>query len=104
VNLDAVTAAVEIQEAFARVPGPLQQIIVKMGLHRGATIAVTSNRTLDYFGRTVNIAARVQGASEPGELLLSESVLADAPVAPLLAARGIAPVRRSVFSVRPKAA
>ena len=31
-------------------------------MHRGHAIAVTSNNQMDYFGQTVNIAARILGA------------------------------------------
>jgi class 3 adenylate cyclase len=34
-------------------------VILKIGVHKGAAIAVTLNDRLDYFGQTVNIAARV---------------------------------------------
>ncbi len=93
-NVDAVLAALEIQDGFATVAEPLRQITVKIGLHRGPTIAVTSNRMLDYFGRTVNIAARVQGASESGEILVSETVLSDPLVSRLVATRGLTAERR----------
>jgi class 3 adenylate cyclase len=77
VNADAVRAALEIQERFSRSTSPLDTVEVKLGLHRGPVIAVTSNRALDYFGRTVNIAARIQGASAPREVLLSEAAFDD---------------------------
>ena len=34
--------------------------VLKMSLHRGHAIAVTSNEAVDDFGQTVNIAARIQ--------------------------------------------
>lgn len=91
VNLDGVLAAVEIQQTFAAIEAPLDAISVKIGVHRGPAIAVTSNRVLDYFGRTVNLAARLQGASQPGDVLLSETVLDDPEVRNALAARGLTP-------------
>ena len=36
-----------------------RELILKIGIHSGAAIAVTLNERLDYFGQTVNIAARV---------------------------------------------
>src|SRR5205807_4819597 len=87
VNKDAVAAAIEIQRAFARAsPGP-GLIAVKLGLHRGPAIAVTSNRMLDFFGRTVNIAARVQASAHPREVLMTEAVACDPAVAKLLDAQ-----------------
>jgi len=89
VNANALMAAMEIQRGFAEVSPPLNQIAVKIGLHRGATIAVTSNRMLDYFGRTVNIAARVQSASESGEVLATDAVTSDPSAAAWLTTSGI---------------
>jgi class 3 adenylate cyclase len=86
---DAVQAALEIREGFAAADQPLGQVEVKLGLHRGPTIAVTSNRMLDYFGRTVNIAARVQGKSGPREILMTDEVAGDPEVAAELQRRGL---------------
>lgn len=60
---------------------------LKMGLHSGRCIAVTLNERLDYFGSTVNLAARLQGRSRRGEVVLSESLAADPAVTPLLQGR-----------------
>src|SRR5436305_12754486 len=49
-------------------------IILKIGAHCGPSIAVALNENLDYFGQTVNIAARVQALAEDGEICLSETV------------------------------
>ena len=93
VNLDAVRAAFQIQTQFAAHPGALMNVEVKIGLHRGAAIAVTSNRALDFFGRTINIAARVQGRSKPREVLLTDNVLADPAVRAFIAEKGATPER-----------
>jgi class 3 adenylate cyclase len=69
-------------------------VIVKIGIHTGPCIAVTLNERLDYFGRTVNTAARIQGLSEGRDIVLSK-VVADAPeVSSLLETAGYA---RSAF-------
>lgn len=47
---------------------------LKIGLHTGTCIAVELNDQLDYFGRTVNIAARVQGLAGPGEIVCTSCV------------------------------
>ena len=60
---------------------------LKMGLHGGRCIAVTLNERLDYFGSTVNMAARLQGRSHRGEVILSEQLAADPAVVPLLQSR-----------------
>ena len=60
-------------------------IVIKLGLHRGPCIAVTLNERLDYFGGTVNLAARLQGRSEGGDIVLSDALLAEPQVKALLA-------------------
>jgi class 3 adenylate cyclase len=56
---------------------PLQ---VRIGIHCGAALVVPLNGINDYFGSTVNVAARVESKANDGECLVSETVLAD-PVA-----------------------
>jgi class 3 adenylate cyclase len=65
-----------------------QDIVLKIGIHRGPSIAVTLNERLDYFGRTVNIAARVPNRANGYEICFSESVR-DAPGVEALVARYI---------------
>jgi class 3 adenylate cyclase len=75
-----VRAALAIQhdtEAFNRgraAPG----IVLKLGLHLGACIAVTAGGVLDYFGSAVNTASRLEHQCQGGEVILSAAVLADA--------------------------
>jgi len=84
---DAVGAALDMLagvEALNRDLGA-RNLILKIGVHQGAAIAVTLNDRLDYFGQTVNVAARVQGLADAGEVYLTREVR-DAPgVAALLA-------------------
>jgi len=48
---------------------------------------VTLNDRLDYFGRTVNLAARLQGQSRGGDIVISRELAEDPAVAPLLTGR-----------------
>lgn len=57
--------------------GGRQDIVIKLGLHAGACIAVNLNGRLDYFGSTVNLAARVQGQSQGGDIVLSAELAED---------------------------
>ncbi|MGQ0664459.1 MAG: adenylate/guanylate cyclase domain-containing protein [Pseudomonadota bacterium] len=59
-------------------------IVIKLGLHCGPCIAVTLNDRLDYFGSTVNLAARLQGESAGADIVISASMAADPAVARLL--------------------
>jgi adenylate cyclase len=44
---------------------------VKLGVHAGPCYAIFANGTNDYFGQTVNIAARMQSLAAPAELALA---------------------------------
>jgi len=59
-------------------------ITIKLGLHLGPCIAVTLNDRLDYFGSTVNLAARLQGESTGGDIVISERLATDPAVRELL--------------------
>ncbi|MEC9343549.1 MAG: adenylate/guanylate cyclase domain-containing protein, partial [Pseudomonadota bacterium] len=62
-----------------------EAIVVKLGVHQGPCVVVTLNGQLDYFGSTVNLAARLQGESRGGDLVVSEAIARDPAVTPLLA-------------------
>lgn len=53
---------------------------LKGGVHFGPCIAVTLNGRLDYFGSTVNLAARLEGQSADGGIVVSGSVRHDPEV------------------------
>ncbi len=83
---DAVRAALAIQRRvadFNRTQGG-NGVVIKLGLHCGPTIAVTLNDRLDYFGGTVNMAARLQNESHGGDIVLSRAILADEAAAALV--------------------
>ncbi len=87
----AVAAAIDIQRQIAAFnreshveEGASPPIVIKLGVHSGPTIAVTLNDRLDYFGSTVNMAARLQGQSDGGDIVLSPEIAEDGAVAPLL--------------------
>src|SRR5205823_4272464 len=79
-------------------------LVLKLGLHAGPCIAVTLNDRLDYFGRTVNLAARLQGQSRGGDVVISAELAGDPEVVPLLAGqaaeRGEASLRGFAQPVR----
>ena len=68
-----------------------EAITIKIGLHGGPCIAVTMNEHLDYFGSTVNTAARLQGESHGGDVVLSQRLASDPAVAALIGDRGLPP-------------
>jgi class 3 adenylate cyclase len=89
---DAVAAALSMRneiDAFNAKQAD-RAIILKIGIHKGAAIAVTLNERLDYFGQTVNIAARVQQLADAEEIFVSEDVYSSEGVHALLASREVA--------------
>ncbi len=53
---------------------------LKVGIHKGPCIVVNLNERLDYFGSTVNIAARLPGFSQGGELVFTQEINNDPEV------------------------
>jgi class 3 adenylate cyclase len=69
-------------------------LIVKIGIHEGPCLAVMLNERQDYFGQTVNIAARVQSLSTSQEIHITGRVI-DAPgVATILEKESIRPIQK----------
>jgi class 3 adenylate cyclase len=58
---------------------------LKVGIHVGPCIAVDQNERLDYFGSTVNAAARLVSLSSGKDVVVSGAVRADPEVSELLA-------------------
>ncbi|MFC9363751.1 DUF5939 domain-containing protein [Rhodococcus sp. NPDC057014] len=63
-------------------------VSLKVGLHQGPAVMIDNDGRTDYFGATVNLAARVQGCAAGGDIVLSRAVHDDPAVAPLLATSG----------------
>ncbi|HZA92252.1 MAG TPA: DUF5939 domain-containing protein [Gemmatimonadales bacterium] len=72
----AVGAALDMLGAIERFnkDQPERPVLLKIGIHHGAAIAVTLNDELDYFGQTVNIASRVQEMADAAEIWITEAV------------------------------
>jgi len=70
--------------------GKVGDLELKIGLHAGPCIAVDLNERLDYFGQTVNIAARVQAVADSRQIVCTDPVR-DAPGAAEVIA-GLSPV------------
>ena len=76
----AIRAILRAQDALAHGPEGVQPPFLKAGAHFGPCIGVTLNDRLDYFGSTVNIAARINGQSRGGEIVVSDPVRFDPEV------------------------
>lgn len=76
-NQAAFQASLEILQAFAQhnqQSSPDEQITIKLGLHKGSCILLNLNEKLDYFGNTINLAARIQGTSQGNDVVISEEL------------------------------
>ncbi len=82
---DALKAAIQIQQHVSDFnEGSRDPIVLKLGLYSGPAIVVNSNDRLDYFGRTVNIAARIQGHSHGNDIVFNEDYLTNESIRSLL--------------------
>lgn len=71
-----------------------RDLIVKIGIHEGPCLAVMLNERQDYFGQTVNIAARVQGLSNSHAMHLTGPVIASPAVAEIMRKAEIEPIEK----------
>lgn len=72
---DALHTAVAIHAAFPAFRATCaaaRRCFVKVGVYAGPCYAVTANGSLDYFGQTVNVAARLQAQALGGEIVMTE--------------------------------
>jgi len=84
---DALAAALDMQAAVAR--GAHPEVGIKVGVHEGACLVVRANERLDFFGSTVNLAARLQAQARPGRVVVLARLLDRPEVGRLVAARGL---------------
>jgi class 3 adenylate cyclase len=87
----ALAAALRMRQSVQSIKDDL---LIKIGIHEGPCLAVTLNDRLDYFGQTVNIAARVQGLADSQAILATRPVIENAQVSRLLEATKLAPIAR----------
>jgi class 3 adenylate cyclase len=69
-------------------------LVVKIGIHEGPCLAVMLNERQDYFGQTVNIAARVQGLATSQAIHITGPVIDAAAVAAILHREAITPIQK----------
>jgi class 3 adenylate cyclase len=71
-----------------------RDLVVKIGIHEGPCLAVMLNERQDYFGQTVNIAARVQSLSTSQEIHITGPVIEAPAVAAILDKESIVPIQK----------
>jgi class 3 adenylate cyclase len=82
----ALKAALRMREEMTRINTERQNedLLLKIGIHEGPCLAVTLNNSQDYFGQTVNVAARVQGLASSRAIIVTKAVLNDTRAAKIL--------------------
>ncbi len=79
----ALKAAFEMQAGVREL-----KLVLKIGMHAGSCIAITQNEILDYFGTTVNTAARIESQSH-GDIVMSEALYNLPGVSQVVAGMGV---------------
>jgi class 3 adenylate cyclase len=87
----ALAAALRMREAMSRINAERhnEDLLLKIGIHEGPCLAVTLNNTQDYFGQTVNLAARVQGLASSRAIFVTQPVVDDPKAAKILEKSGL---------------
>ncbi len=87
----AIAAALRMRVAMSELGS---DFILKIGIHEGPCLAVMLNDRQDYFGQTVNIAARVQGLANPTSIFATKQVVGHSGSERLLESSGITPLSK----------
>jgi len=90
----AVAAALRMREAMRAFNEARSRddLLLKIGIHEGPCLAVVLNERQDYFGTTVNVAARVQALADSRTILATGSVVTHPQASTLLQTSGLKPV------------
>jgi len=75
-RVDEALAAVQesYRQLSAGQPGAMSPLLLKCSLHVGPCLAVNANDKLDFFGTTVNLAARMVECCQGGDLAFSDEL------------------------------
>jgi len=89
----ALAAALRMREAMTRINTERgnEDLLLKIGIHEGPCLAVRLNNSQDYFGQTVNIAARVQGLASARAIFVTQPVVEDPNAAKILQSQSLHP-------------
>jgi class 3 adenylate cyclase len=92
----ALAAALRMREAMTRINAERgsEDLLLKIGIHEGPCLAVRLTNSQDYFGQTVNIAARVQGLASSRAIFVTQPVVEDPNAAKILQSQSLRPSMR----------
>jgi len=93
----ALAAALRMREEMARINAERnsEDFLLKIGIHEGPCLAVTLNNNQDYFGQTVNLAARVQGLASSRAIFVTKPVVENPQSAKILESSGLHPTMQN---------
>jgi len=82
----ALLAAIEMQQSIEQFNNESRSdpITIRIGINSGSSISVNLNDRLDYYGKTVNLAARLEGQGKSGDISMSRKFVEDPAVAEIL--------------------
>ena len=78
--VEALQALLDAQYELAHPAGDVTSLALKAGIHIGPCIAINQDSRLDYFGTTVNVAARLEGLSCGEDLIVSSTFMEEPTV------------------------
>jgi len=89
----ALAAALRMREEMSRINAERgnEDLLLKIGIHEGPCLAVRLNDSQDYFGQTVNMAARVQGLASSRAIFVTKPVVEDPRSAKILESSNLRP-------------
>jgi class 3 adenylate cyclase len=87
--VSALKAMLSAQEMLASPAPGVAPLVLKAGVHSGPCIAVTLNERLDYFGSTVNMAARLEALSTGNDVIISHALYDDPEVREFVNSEGL---------------
>lgn len=102
-NEQAIIVAADAMTNFREYNKSRQEeecIKVKIGIHRGTALLVNLNNSLDYFGTTVNKAARIGDLAKNDEVAFSEEVYQDQAFLTALKAAGVSEIQKRVEDLK----
>lgn len=94
----AVAAALAMRVAMRKLNEEQRRedLILKIGIHEGPCLAVTLNDHQDYFGQTINVAARVQSLATAQAIFATQSVVENPDTSILLEKNELRPAAKHV--------
>lgn len=96
--VDAVKAAKRMIERCRERHGELG-LGAKLGVAAGPCLAVRANERLDFFGTTVNMAARLQAKADGGQIVITEELATHPDIGALLAGLPRAPLKATLKGI-----